>query len=429
MSTFKLLRSALLAMLVTLAASGQALAQYSLEFLPTAVPGEGGFVAASALARGISGNGQVIVGSTNTLADERAVVWRRESGVWTRSLLPMLNGTPNRPAGRALAASYDGSAIVGWTGRLPNTSTTSNPGVPAMWRGTNTGAPVLETPFALDSGVRGVASGVSADGQSAALWTRSTTDGSVGPRLARLDGATVTYLTPEGPVGLGGVSAATVPSSSNMSSDGTVLAGMQSNGQGAVGVSFTQPGGLTQLPSVQNFYAKVGAVSGDGSVVGGTFGSQIIVNSMGSGALWRDGVRQNVVGASGLNVSVCLITGLSTNGGYGVGAVGNTLDPLNNFTQPLGSIQLVQAILLDWNTARDLRTLLTSNGVVISSTTLLHYANAITPDGRTIVGVGSRQIGTTNQREFVSFIATIPAPGGAAVIGVGMLMLASRRQR
>jgi uncharacterized membrane protein len=217
MSSVKSRRSAVLAGLwavgVVVASGGVASAQYSLEALPTAIPSGGGFAAASAIARGISGNGQVIVGSTNQLADERALVWRRENGAWTRSFLPMAIGNDGRVAGRALTASYDGSTIVGSTGRVIDSEFTTNRGVPAIWRNANTASPTLTMPFATGSGLRGAATGVSSNGQAVAMWTRSTLDPDEGSRLARLDGDTVTYLTAAGPSSSVNVSAATLPTS------------------------------------------------------------------------------------------------------------------------------------------------------------------------------------------------------------------------
>jgi uncharacterized membrane protein len=432
MSSVKLRRSAVLSVLgavgVVAASGGVASAQYSLEALPTAIAPGGSFSGLTSIARGISGNGQVIVGSTNQLSDERALVWRRQNGTWTRSFLPMALGNDNRDSGRALTVNYDGSTIVGSTGRLTGTETSSNRGVPAIWRNANTGSPTLTMPFALDSGVRGTATGVSSNGQAVAMWTRSTLDTSEGARLARLDGDTATYLTAAGPFGLNNVLVSTLPSSSSMSSDGSVLAGNLTLGGGDVGFTFG-PGGIQTLPGSQGSlpYAKVGAISGDGRVVGGTFASQNLTNSVGPGALWRDGVRQNIQAGGGIFLVNCYIMGLSSNGGMGVGASGNGLDPVNNFINPLSPN--IFAVLLQGNTAFNLKSVLIENGVSIPSTTYLHYAMAITPDGRTITGVGTRPIGTTNQREFFSYVATIPAPGGAASMGLGLLLLGARRRR
>lgn len=427
MSSVKLRRAAVLSVLAV--AGDVASAQYSLEALPTAIAPSGSFSGLTAIARGISGNGQVIVGSTNQLSDERAVVWRRENGAWTRSFLPMVNGNDGRVAGRALTVNYDGSTIVGSTGRLTGTETTSNRGVPAIWRNANTDSPTLTMPFAINSGLRGVATGVSSNGQAVAMWTRPTLNTAEGARLARLDGDTVTYLTEAGPFLSNSVSAATLPTSSSMSSDGSVLAGDLTVAGGSSGYRFG-PGGLETLPGIGGFtYAKVGAISGDGRVVGGTFGQQIVSNSVGPGALWRDGVRQTIQPAPGVILTNCYITGLSSNGGMGVGASGNGLDPVNNFNTPPVISSNLFAVLLQGNTAYNLKSVLIENGVSIPSTTYLHYAMAITPDGRTITGVGTRPIGTTNnQREFFSYVATIPAPGAAASMGLGTLMLGARRR-
>jgi hypothetical protein len=418
---------------LALAASGQASAQYSIEFLPSAVAGGDGFQAGFAVARGISGNGQVIVGSTNIYHEERAVVWRRENGSWTRSFLPMANAPDGRAAGRALTASWDGSTIVGATGdHFTNSGSLFPPrvnplavaGVPAIWRSSG-GTTSLETPISLNSATRGMATGVSADGQSVAFYSRDQSSSTNASRIGRVTGSTLTYLSPEGTNPGGNYSVSALLSSSNMSSDGTTIVGMRQVGNEYVPFRWTEAVGFEDLPSSPSSSRGLGAVSGDGSVSGGQF-FFINVSEASAPVVYRDG-QPVIPQYSGLRSS-SVVTGLSSNGHYGVGVAGgiDAVNLLGAFT-PISnsSPRPTDAVLLEGNRFFNLAQYLRDNGVTFPTTTRLTYANAITPDGQTIVGVAVDSV--TNQR--MSFIATIPAPGAAASMGLGMLILASRRRR
>lgn len=414
---------------LALAAGGQASAQYSIEFLPSAVAGGDGFQAGFAVARGISGNGQVIVGSTNIYHQERAVVWRRENGSWTRSFLPMANAEDGRAAGRALTASWDGSTIVGATGgNVPDVGSTprvvgtglASSAVPAIWR-TSDGTTSLDTPILVNSGARGVATGVSANGHSVAFYARASTPDQPAARIGRVDGSVLTYITPEGTSPGGNFAVSALLTSSNMSSDGSTIVGVREVSPFSYRpVRLTQAGGVEDFAFASpTFDVAIGAVSGDGSTFGGHLYGAEIVSEANRATLWRDGVSSIPQGGGFSTV----VTGLSSNGYYGTGVSGSTLNILGGLSQPSAAIS--DAMLLEGNRFRNLAQVLRTNGVDLPTTTRLLYANAITPDGQTIVGVAYD--GVTNQS--LSFIATIPTPGAAASMGLGLLMLASRRRR
>jgi uncharacterized membrane protein len=143
---------------------------YSLTLLPSDMPGATD-PSLKAVARGVSGDGSVIVGSSNTISgtNEKPFVWRRVAGVWTRSELPTVGGT-----GRAAAASFDGSVIVGMTGRYADFATAY--GTPSVWRNTASTTPTLETPFSTasptGSPLRGIFDGISASGTRAFGFAR-----------------------------------------------------------------------------------------------------------------------------------------------------------------------------------------------------------------------------------------------------------------
>ncbi len=416
----------LIAVGLALAAGGQASAQYSIEFLPSAVAGGDGFQAGFAVARGISGNGQVIVGSTNIYHQERAVVWRREGGAWTQSFLPMANAEDGRAAGRALAASWDGSTIVGATGGnspfAGSTPMVTGPGlfssaVPAIWRSSG-GTTSLDTPIPVNSGIRGVATGVSASGQAVAFYSRSFTPDEPAARVGRIDGSTITYLTPEGTSPGGNYFVSALLTSSNMSSDGNTVVGMRRDGASDRAFRWTQGGGLEEFAPPGAAGDAILTVSGDGSTFGGHV-NYLILSEPNTAMIYRDGLRRIVQGGGFSRV----VTGLSSNGYYGAGASASTLNILGDFAAagPMES----RALVLEGNRFLDLAFMLRSNGVDLPATVQLTYANAITPDGQTIVGVAYDSV--TNQR--LSFIATIPAPGAAASMGLGMLMLGAWRRR
>jgi uncharacterized membrane protein len=415
----------LIAVGLALAAGGQASAQYSIEFLPSAVAGGDGFQAGFAVARGISGNGQVIVGSTNIYHQERAVVWRRENGAWTRSFLPMANAPDGRAAGRALTASWDGSTIVGATGgRFPDAG--ANPrfigytsqGVPAIWWQDETGSPALSLPIPLGTGVIGNATGVSSNGQAVAIQAVRTTGQAPLCRLARVVGGEVTYLSPDQGPSVGSYVVANLLSGSNMSSDGSVIVGMRETQTGPRAVRWTEAEGFVDVNPAASSLSSIGVVSGDGLVLGGAALPQVSTEP-GPAMVWRDGVPQAFAGFSSI------LTGLASNGHYGVGTRGGSLNLFGDLADPDLFADGNRAFVLEGRTVLDLNQLLRANGVDFPSTTQLVFGNAITPDGQTIVGVAHDF--TTNQS--MSFIATIPTPGAAASMGLGMLMLGAWRRR
>lgn len=410
---------------LALAAGGQASAQYSIEFLPSAVAGGDGFQAGFAVARGISGNGQVIVGSTNIYHQERAVVWRRENGAWTRSFLPMANAPDGLASGRALAASWDGSTIVGATGgRFPDAG--ANPrftgytsqGVPAIWRQDETGSPALSLPIPLGTGVIGNATGVSSNGQAVAIQAVRTTGQAPLCRLARVVGGEVTYLSPDQGPSAGSFVVANLLSGSKMSSDGSVIIGMRETVTGPRATRWTEATGFVDLLQGSSM-SSVGVVSGDGLVLGGSGGSQISTEP-GPSVVWRDGLPQSL--PAGFS---SVLTGLASNGYYGIGTRGPNLNVFGDLADPDIFADGNSAYVMQGRSVLDLNQLLRANGVEFPSTTQLIFGNAITPDGQTIVGVAHDF--TTNQS--MSFIATIPAPGAAASMGLGMLMLGAWRRR
>ncbi|HLP85420.1 MAG TPA: hypothetical protein VK157_13810 [Phycisphaerales bacterium] len=404
---------------MALFASVAAAQTYTFTLLPSDVASS----PLKALARGVSGDGNVIVGSSNTIlsADEKPYVWRRVAGVWTRSELPTVGGT-----GRAAAASFDGSVIVGMTGRYVNT--TVNAGTPAVWRDTASISPTLETPLisASPTGgpLRGIFNGVSASGTRAFGFAREL-DGNLTSSAAYVynQGGSVT------PVATFAQFTGAYPASSVMSADGTRATHyIQPDVVSGSDTAFVwdETGGSTNLPLVtsQGFYPRTTTISGDGRVVAGFLGNNVAnANTSGFPIVWRDGVfrmlpRPNFASGN-------FIAGSDTTGRVLVGAAGSGLD-LVNFTTNIGLVGNSFASIWIDDQAFSLATYLTSNGVNLGNVTPI-LASGVSADGRTVVGVATRPIGTTTQREYVSFIATIPTPG--TLFGMSLCVVAAMRRR
>ncbi len=391
---------------------------YSLTLLPSDIPGAAD-PSLKALARGISGDGNVIVGSSNTILtpDEKPYVWRRVGNQWTRSDLPVLNG-----AGRAVAASFDGSTIVGSAGNFA--SFTTHPGTPAVWR-TATTSPTLETPL-LTAGpngqpLRGVFNGVSASGSRVFGFARP------------LDtwGSVYVYDAGSSPVALTGFAQTTgaYPASNTMSADGRRATHFQSPGSGGASNAsiWTEGAGSAALPvpAGGSNVPRTTAISGDGrTVVGFLAGPTPVANDSGLPVIWRDGVFRVLVRPN--NAISTFVAGSDTTGRVLVGAAGNNLD-LVNFTTNMSSVGSAFAAIWIDGQAFSLATYLTSNGVNLGTLTPI-LTSGVSADGSTVVGVATRPIGTTTEREYVSFIATIPTPG--TVFGMSLcVVFAARRRR
>lgn len=373
-----------------------------------------------ALARGISGDGNVIVGSSNTFdTQEKPYVWRREAGLWTRSELPTLAGT-----GRAVAASFDGSTIVGSTGSY--TTLTVNPGTPSAWRNAAT-SPTLDTPF-LTAGpngqpLRGMFNGVSASGSRVFGFAREISSAS----------SSNAYVYDQGgsPISVATFAQITgaYPAGNIMSADGSrathyITPGFV--GGFDTGFVWSESAGSTLLATPGGgAYPRTTAISGDGRVIAGFYGASTnTANQSGFGVVWRDGVFSYVARPNlALNA---FISGADHTGRVLVGAAGSNMD-LVNFTTNLSSVSSTFAAIWIDGQAFSLATYLTSNGVNLGNLTPI-LTSGVSADGRTIVGVATRPIGTTTQREYVSFVATIPTPASCMLFAACGLAAARRRR-
>jgi|GEM_PF-648246 len=139
--------------------------QYSFTLLDSAIPGS----TERCAALGISGNGLVIAGSDTTpLLTRRALawVWRNESGVWTRTALPVPPAPRN--TGRALTLSFDGDVIGGMADNLTTNDVTFY-GQPEVWRNVLSGSAMLSLSDPQGS-LRGGVAGVTPSGDRVLYW-------------------------------------------------------------------------------------------------------------------------------------------------------------------------------------------------------------------------------------------------------------------
>ncbi len=395
---------------------------YSLTLLPSDIPGntDPNF---KALARGISGDGNVIVGSGSSILSflEKPYTWRKVSGVWTRSELPTINTT-----GRAIAASYDGSVIVGMTGRYAENTTSF--GTPAVWRDTASATPTLETPLLTASPtggpLRGIFFGVSANGNRAFGFAREVTGAIASSNAYRYDQGSA----PSAVATFGQLTGA-YPAGNVMSADGTRATHyIQPGSVGGNNTAFlwNESTGSSVLPiNSGSLYARTTTICGDGRVVAGYLASvNSLANESGPAVIWRDGVFSQLARPN--NAINGFVAGSDTTGRILVGAAGNSLDLVNFTTLVQSANNTFAAIWIDGQ-AFSLATYLTSNGVNLGTLTPI-LASGISADGRTVVGVATRPIGTTTQREYVSFVATIPTPG--TLFGMSLwVAFAARRRR
>lgn len=391
---------------------------YSLSLLPSDVPNPG----IRAIARGISGDGNVIVGSGSALQSpfERPYIWRKADGVWTRRDLFTFG-----VAGRAIAASHDGSVVVGMISSYA--ANVVYYGTPAVWRNTEGVISRPETPFVTEtpsSVLRGAFTGVSASGTRAFGFARNV-NGNVGSSNVYVydQGSTPTSVATFNQF-TGGHPAGHV-----MSADGTRATHYLGSGSGAgsnTAFLWNESTGSSVLPfNSGSLFARTSTISGDGRLVAGYLvGVSSSDFQSGPPVIWRDGVFSQL--ASPNNVINALVTGSDTTGRVLVGIAGNS----NNLARATSDISFAgnnfAAIWIDGQ-AFSLATYLTSNGVDLGNLTPL-LASSVSADGRTVVGVATRPIGTTTQREYVSFVATIPTPG--TLFGMSLwVAFAARRRR
>jgi probable HAF family extracellular repeat protein len=339
---------------------------------------------------GISGDGSVVVGASESNLVQEAFRWTREHGI--ESLGVAARGDDLSAAG---AVSYDGSVIVGRSGRV------SGDFAAFRWTDANEMISIGDLPGGMTSAS---ADAVSADGSVVVgTGTRSPTGG-IEPFI---------WTETSGLVLLGALPAgATSGYADAISADGTVVAGGISRLFGIEGTRWTASTGIVPLGDLSSDQPPPGTniygMSADGRTLVGS--------SSGNGAVaWTEqGGWIKLGDASDLHSTAAFDADAD-----GSTIVGNevTLDPNDIFHA------VIRATI--W-TSRDgnrlLQEVLTNvYGIDLTGWTLLS-ANAISDDGLTIAGNGINPLGFTE-----GWVAVIPEPSTALMVTLGLMTLSCRR--
>jgi probable HAF family extracellular repeat protein len=336
------------------------------------------------------------VGSSSTLSSyqtdptEEASATRWTSGGTASSLGLLPSGTLGFSIGAAgLAASQDGSTIVGTntfsTGRAQGfvwTAAGGMVGIPTALGGTATGVS--------SNGAVVVGTNENNSGQTEAYrWTAAT-----------------------GPVALGALSTNYVGSSANgVSADGSIVVGNSlSNNESPEAFAWTAGAGMKPLGFLPGIYntSNATAISANGATV---VGSSINASENSEAVRWASGVIAPLgflsvlptdnpySGATGVSGDGSTIVGFSGAGTYGG----------QNTPSPDSAAAFI------WTAdhgMQSLQALLWANDALPAGWNLWD-ATGISPDGRTIVGIGTDPAGKTE-----AWIAQVPEPSGLALSAV-----------
>jgi uncharacterized membrane protein len=396
-----------LAAAIALSSAGLANAQVSFTVLPSST---------GLFARTISGNGQVIGGSTGTFVQERPYIWRQVAGTWTRFDLP---GEGGLNWGRVVALSFDGDTAAGSTNYYVQNSAAG--GTPAVWRSVLSGTPTVQSPLD-DSGLatarRGAFCGVSSDGSRVVGFAVP-----ISPQGLLEDYylATTSNTSIISPV-TGGYRSAFLFGNA-MSADGNSAVGLLRSSSVANNraVLWTQAAGWTELASPTtggyvNAYDE--CISANGLVSGGFLAStNNAYNLDGRPCIWTGTVRTDLATVTpNLNGRV---TALSGDGSIAVGVQHVGLVPVEELSGNAWSA--ANAVI--WVNTQPflLSNYLTSRGANLGDVTP-RWATGISADGSTIVGIGSQ----ASTGRLVSFVAVVPEPAAGVLLIAG---LAFRRRR
>jgi len=209
-----------------------------------------------------------------------------------------------------------------------------------------------------------------------------------------------------GMVGLGDLPGGDVSSfARGISADGSIIIGDSKSALGTEVMMWTASGGmlsLGHLPGGIIAFSRAAAVSADGAAIVGVSRSDL-----GNEAFrWTSG--EGMVGLGSL-------PGGNFSSAFGVSADGATI---------LGQSAGGGAFVWDSvNGMRPLDQLLISLGVDLTGWVDLVQATGISADGKTIVGLGFSGAGRLE-----AFIAVIPEPSSALLMGLGLIGLGARRR-
>lgn len=342
--------------------------------------GVGGLgVPPSSLAYGVSGDGTTAVGRSASAAGQGSFLWTSSTGIQDIGDIP-----GGQFSSVAYDASGDGAVVVGQGNNAFFQS------VAYVWT-SSTGATGIGTlPGATSSQANGVSTdGTKVAGQSgngAFIW--DSTNGM--QDLGDLPGGTTNSI------GLG------------ISGDGSTVVGRSTSGSGVEAFRWDSTNGIQGLGDLTGggFGSFASGVSADGSIIVGRGSSASGFEAM----IWD--------ATNGMQGLGDLAGGSFFSEAADVSANGATVIGRSN------SAAGQRAFIWDaTNGMQDLSIVLATLGVDLTGWTLSD-ATGISDDGLTIVGVGTNPSGVVQ-----GWVAVVPEPGTALLMGLGLAGLAAGKRR
>jgi uncharacterized membrane protein len=332
----------------------------------------------------VDADGSALVGGTQMYGLPAPYIWRREGGGW-------LHMPDQRIMGGAFGISYDGSTIVGWTLGSGN----SMPDTASVW--TNGGANQLDIK-GLPGTDKSFADAISGDGQIIAGQRIDFDNVSHAFTWTHADGMRDLAEVPG--------SGDSVANSAN--ADGSVIAGNVTDELNEYRGVIWRNGVPTALDDFDGRVPAVQALSGNGSVVVG----ESFAPYQGNQAYSFDGSLYRAVGGAD-----SIAYGVNWDGSAIVGE-----NPVGSqaflWTESLGTVDLKEYLISIGTT---------SEGVNLSRFVYLS-PRAMSPDGRTIAGIGSIWSGTS----WVAggwIVTNVPVPEPASIVALIIGAIAAVRPR